>query len=177
MKIYIPRHLLKLPLINQMAQLITEYAKDITEGEEWQDNWLMRNDPVLKFLYICIGPESIKDEQDRDSIISYLARLFYSVKGTLKVFEYMKKYLGLKIDGDIAYNVNEISLTVLDVNQTNEENFAESLSNFLKALIYFKDIRLSMGGVDLDIESSISNNVGGSSLTFKIFQPVIYDFL
>lgn len=177
MKIYIPRHLLKLPLINQMAQLIQAYSQEITGEEEWQDNWLVRNDPVLKFLYICINNKMIGEGQDIDSVISYLAKLFYSVKGTLKVFEYMKKYLGLEIDGDITYNVSSISLRVSNVNQTNEENFSDSLENFLRALVYFRDMKLEMNGVDLDIESSISNNVGGNSLTYRIFQPVIYDFL
>lgn len=172
MKIYIPRHLLKLPLINSMAKMITEYA-NIAQEDEWQDDWLMRNDPVRKFLDICITEKMIGEGQDRDSVISYLTKLFYSVKGTLKVFDYIQEYLELDIVGDINYNVDYISLMVTNISQTDETGFSESLKGFLDALIYFRDFKLEMDKVDLTIESSISNNVGGTSLTYKIFSPQV----
>lgn len=176
MKIYIPQHLLKLPLIKNLSDLIQAYAEERSGQGEWEDNWLDRNDPVIKFLRLCITESMIDTStQTLDSVIGYLSKLFYSVKGTSKVFEYINKYLGLDIVGDITYSVNSLSLRISNVSQTDETTFSTSLQEFLEALLYFREFHLEMDGVDLTIQSSISNNVGGESMTYSVFTPKIFE--
>lgn len=173
MKIYIPPHLLKIPLIKNLSDLIQTYSEEKSGQGEWEDNWLDRNDPVIKFLKICITKDIIDTtSQDLNSIIGYLTKLFYSVKGTSKVFDYVKKYLGLSIVGDISYSVRSLSIRISNVSQTDETTFSTSLEEFLSALLYFKEFHLEMDGVELTIKSSINNNVGGESMTYSSFTPI-----
>ena len=173
MKIYIPPHLLKIPLIKNLSSLIQAYAEERNGQGEWEDNWLDRNDPVIKFLKICITEDMIDTStQTIDSVIGYLTKLFYSVKGTSKVFDYIRKYLGLDIVGDINYSVRSLSMRISNVSQTDETTFSTSLEEFLEALLYFKEFHLEMDGVELTIKSSINNNVGGESITYTSFTPI-----
>lgn len=174
MKIYIPRHLLKLPLINNLARLIQEYSS-ITQEEEWEDKWLERNDPVLRFLNICIKDNMIPEGQDREAVITYLSHLFYSVKGTVKVLEYVRKFLGIDIIGDIYYDVNTISIHVTNITQTDEVNFVESFKAFLEALLHFRRFDIEMDGADIIVESSVFNNIGGKIQNYCIFSPQILE--
>lgn len=174
MKIYIPQHLLKLPLLANLSAMIRAYAEERGTEGEWKDNWIDRNDPVIKFLRLVITEDMIDTStQSLDDVIVYISKLFYSVKGTSKVFEYIKRYLGLDIVGDIKYSVDSLSLRISNVSQTDETNFSTSLQEFLEALLYFREFHLEMDGVEITIQSSISNNVGGDSLTYSVFSPEI----
>lgn len=174
MKIYIPQHLLKLPLLANLSAMIRTYAEERGQEGEWEDNWIDRNDPVIKFLRLCITEDMIDTStQTLEDVITYISKLFYSVKGTSKVFDYIKKYLGLEIVGDIKYSVDSLSLRISNVSQTDETNFSTSLQEFLEALLYFREFHLTMDGVEITIQSSINNNVGGDSLTYSVFSPEI----
>lgn len=177
MKIYIPQHLKKLPIIDQMDRLIRGYAEYI--GNTNQEDILpstysydLLNDPVCRFLSLCMslsGKNLISPENKEEDVIKYLTRLFYSVKGTVKVFEYMKKYLGLEIVGDIIYTVDYVEIRITGLSLTDEGNFTYSFRNFLSSLIYFRELVLELDDVDITIRSVISNSVGTNNIIYKVF--------
>mgnify|MGYP006874776195 FL=1 len=66
----------------------------------------------VKFIMMRIDPDQsifIAGSQNYADVVNYLTALFYSVKGTQKVLEYMKKYLGFQ-DKEIIYDAKTISI-------------------------------------------------------------------
>lgn len=171
MKIYIPAHLKNLEVINKLSKMITEYSENYYEEsqESFSDFYSSLNsDPVKKFLSMRIT--EVPEGQSLNNIITYISRLFYSVKGTNKVFDYMKKYLNLNIVGDIIYTTKYIEFTISDIDLTDESNFSETLKNFLEALLYFEELRLNIPTVSLNIQGKFDNYFDSKVVTYKKYK-------
>ena len=184
MNIYIPNHIRKIGIVDKMCKLIEAYStayKD-NSADSFNDYYYYLNtDPVKKFLHFCI-PESEWNtngehkNEDYESVISYISRLFYSVKGTCKVFDLMKKYLNLEID-NITYNVKTLSFTISEVIlvDIDEKVFYDSLIDFLNALLYFGSANIQIDVIKLHIANTLYNYTGANIVTYKEYTTVNYD--
>lgn len=172
MKVFIPSHLKKIEVINQMAKMIQEYSTNYYEGgsNSFDDYYYsLRNDPVKKFLNLCISEDNIGKDQNYEDVINYLSRMFYSVKGTIKVFDYMKSFLGLKFEGDIIYTTKYIEFTLTEISLSDENLFYESLKGFLDALLYYQELRTNIGIINLILTGDIDNYVGSNLTCYNKF--------
>ena len=71
-------------------------------------------DPVRDFVETLVGPELEESEADYENVLDYITRMFYSVKGTAKVFDYMDRFFpGFKRSGDIVYDGETLSLSLI----------------------------------------------------------------
>lgn len=179
MKIYIPEHLKKLEIIDQLEKLLIEYSSNYyVDSSNSFDDYLysLKNDPVKKFLSLCIPKDSINEnEQVYEDIINYLYRLFYSVKGTIKVFDYMKKYLNLEFDGDIIYTTRYVELKLKSISVSDENLFYESMKEFLDSLLYFHELNTSTDSIDLILSGTIDSYIGSGIITYKEYTSEIYE--
>lgn len=178
MKIYIPKHIRNIEVVDTMCKLIEAYANDpslsLDPGSFNNYYYYLNTDPVNRFLHICILESDVSE--DYESVISYISRLFYSVKGTTKVFEFMKKYLGLNLN-DIVYTVKELNFTISEVrlSDIDEKVFYESLMDFLRALLYFGEARIRIEVIHLLLSNTLKNYTGASIETYKKYTTVRYE--
>ena len=178
MKIYIPQHLREVEIIDQLYRMIEAYGQeysDTTEDSFGDYQISQTSDPVKKFLEFCIPEDSIGEDQDYDEVINYLSKLFYSVKGTIKIFEYMSKFLNLNLDGDILYDSQEITMNFVGLNITNEALFYNLLKDFLDALICYTNLSTNIDTVDLTIQNSFTAFVGGNLRSYKKIEVEPYE--
>ena len=140
MKIYIPEHLRKIDIINQLYLMINEYSITYGSNNQYGQTSLsdyqksLSSDPVKNFIKLCISETNIREDEDYEEVINYLSKLFYSVKGTIKVFEYMSKFLELDLDGDIIFDSKEVTINFKSLNVSNESLFYNSLKIFILRL-------------------------------------------
>lgn len=146
--------------------MIQEYSKyyEETTGAFDDYRYCLKLDPVKRFLNMCIE-ENL--DQDYESIINYLSRLFYSVKGTTKVFDYMKNYLGLEFEGEIIYTTRYIEFTLKNLKVNDESLFYEYLEDFLSALLYFEEFRTTAKTIRLEIANKIENELSSGIVCYK----------
>lgn len=177
MDIYVPPHLKKIPLINQMCQAIEGYAEYYEDYSSNFDDYryFLKLDPVKRFLSLCI-PQGDIDDDEYELRINYISKLFYSVKGTNKVLEYMKRYLSsLDIQGDIIYTINYIEINLGNVCLDDEVLFYQCLDDFLKELLYFEKISINSNVVNLKISSKIDNIINAGITVYSSFSPENYE--
>ena len=178
MKIYIPEHLKKIKLIRDLCKMISEYSEHYYSDNSSSFNdyyYYLKKDPIQKFLSLCITKDNIAEGQDLEEVIKYISRLFYSVKGTSKVFDYMKKYLGLSISGNIIHNSNYIEITLTSVNLNDEGGFVDAFRDFLEALLYFRELNIVIPEVNLQLKGNIDSEFGGEAVVYKVFVSGILD--
>ena len=163
MKIYIPKHLLnRIPIINQLYRMVLGYSTIF--GEEKDEDYYyyyyydQRLDDVARLIEYLL-PNSSKEQ------VNYLSRLFYSVKGTCKVFEYILEYdlfqtnKGEKKDTDtiITYDSQTISITLSSLpDGLTYDVFCEYLEKFLAALVWFENLNISIGSSTVEISGTIT---------------------
>lgn len=169
MKIYIPEHLRKLEVIDQMAKVIEEYQSQYVQEEQPFDSYQdsLSIDPVKKFLVLCIKPEDIDPGESYRDVIRYLAKLFYSVKGTVKVIQLFREKLGLKIKGDIVYNVRYLSIHIEEVVITNGTSFKSALKDFFDALLYFGELKLKIDKIIYNIEGNLVSKISPGLVKYE----------
>lgn len=179
MNIYIPKNLLEIPVIKQMVDMLSYYSENVKTEEKYPFQYYNNSqiiDPVKEFIELCISSQSYPETQDKENISNYLTRLFYSVKGTVKVFELMETYLGISFIGEVTYNTEFIEFGIDKVLVDNEELFYQLLVDFLNSLLYFRELRVSSSTTDLLINGNISNSIGsGISVFNKITIDTIYE--
>lgn len=178
MKIYIPDHLKSLKIIEQMDQMIKEYSSKYytSNSDSFNDYYYsLMSDPVKKFVSLCISKDSINESQDYEEVINYISKLFYSVKGTIKVFDYMKTYLGLVFEGDLVYSTQYIEFKLSDLTLSDENLFYESLTDFLDALLYYRELRINIDSIDLDLTGDINNFIGATINKFNEITAIPYE--
>ncbi len=134
-------HLLEIPILYQMVTMYEEYQSAYQENSDssFQSYYSSLDiDPVRDFIETVIGSSLSDTEADHDNVLNYLTRLFYSVKGTVKVFDYMDRYLpGLHRSGDVIYDGETLSLAlILSSAIDNTVEFRKSFSEFLQNLLY-----------------------------------------
>lgn len=178
MKIYIPNHLKKLEIIDQLEKMINEYSNYYINPTSSFDDYLynLKNDPVKRFISICIPENSINlENQTYENVINYISRLFYSVKGTIKVFTYMKRYLGLNFIGEVIYTTRYIEINLSEITLSDENLFYDSLTDFLSALLYFQDLKTNIDIINLELVGEISNSIGSNLKCYKKFTATPYE--
>lgn len=196
MKVYIPKHLRTIPIINKLYNIIDAYSK---WNHQYQDSFSdyqfsLKTDPVLRFLgvtkvgnnikfmdgsenYTWTGGNSVVRESDGEIIFDderllkiaeetkksellYLTTLFYSVKGTYVVFEYLKKFDVLKL-GKITYTTKIIKLEIEEIPGNLEKDyFCDLFEEFLAALLYFEKLYIIIDSVKLDINAVADTTIG-----------------
>lgn len=123
---------------------------------------------IRKFIELCLeGQENMNPMfkegiNKKEDVINYLVKLFYSVKGTAKVFEYMEKHLGIKFSGgidNIKYTVNEIIFNIDEVSTEDVQVFIDSMKNFLSSLLYYGSLITEISKINLNLESTINISV------------------
>lgn len=135
-------HLLELPILQQLISLYEGYRDFYyeTPSSTFQSYYTsMGIDPVRDFVEANIGSDlEGKEGLDYENVLDYITRMFYSVKGTAKVFDYMDRFFpGIQRSGDIIYDGETLSLSlVLDSLLDNTVEFREGLSKFLQTLLY-----------------------------------------
>ena len=201
MDLYIPEHLRRIGVIKQLCTLIEGYANSDYYVENTSDSFddydfALKVDPVKKFLGLCL-PEDVvyevgswvwneeteeyvrvpwdKDTQDYEMVINYISKLFYSVKGTTTVLTYMKRYLGLKIVGDILYTPHHIEFYVDELEVEDEGLFRDALEDFLSALLFYEELNVNFGQVVLPIRSDIKSYMNGGAVCFRYYTATPYN--
>lgn len=184
MNIFIPKHIEKIGVVNKMCELIKAYTESpyyINVEDSFNNYYYYLNtDPVKKFLHLCIKDNTTWEEkhpnEDFESVINYITRLFYSVKGTCKVFEFIKKYLDFEIT-DIVYTVKNLSFTIREVTliDIDEKIFYDSFIEFLSTLLYFDKINIRIELINLWISNKLTNYTGANIVTYKDYTTVNYD--
>lgn len=177
MKVYIPSHLESLEIIRQMKLMINEYSKYYVDALNPFDDYYysLKSDPVKRFINICLTKESISTSQDYEEVINYISRLFYSVKGTIKVFDYMKKYLKLEFEGDLVYSTKYIEFKLINLTLNDENLFYESLVEFLDTLLYYQELRININSIDLKLTGEINSEIGSTLVKYNKSIAIPYE--
>lgn len=179
MKIYVPKHLQKIGVIKQLCALIDEYSKNYykEEANSFDDyRYCLKLDPVRRFISLCIPEEKMNlGDQSYEEVTNYIYKMFYSVKGTTKVFEYMTKYLNLVFDGEVVYNTKYVEFSIKDLEVTDENLFYEYLEEFLDALLYFDVFYNDAKTINLVIANEIENSISFGDAVYTNTEIKIYN--
>ncbi len=134
-------HLMELPILQQLVKMYEEYQGEYYENTEntFQSYYSSLDiDPVRDFVETLVGPELEGTEADYENVLDYITRMFYSVKGTAKVFDYMDRFFpGFRRSGDVIYDGETLSLSlILDSALDNTVEFRKAFTRFLESLLY-----------------------------------------
>lgn len=173
MKIYVPNHLRNIEIVKQFCDLIEKYSvernnelsKSKNSSYYYHYYKSLTFDPVKKFIGICkfnaVSGDSVSN------IINYLTTVFYSIKGTIKIFEYLKSKLG--IDCDYTYNISTGDLYIKLKKSTysifieNEELYRTSFENFIKSLLFVKRLNIIYENAETDSFTEFDLVIGNKS--------------
>lgn len=170
MKIFIPKNLTNIEIISQLKKMIDGYAEYYSETQGSFDNYYyyLKNDDVKRFIGLCIKEEDLNSANEYSEVLNYISRLFYSVKGTPLVFDYIEKYLGIKLS-NISYDAKTISFEIDCIETNNINMFISSFRNFLNALLYFGELKATIEMMKLIIKGEIKTNVSSGIIRYKEF--------
>lgn len=183
MKFYIPSHLRKLKLIDQVARVIEAYVPD-NDIDSFDDyRWYFQNDPIKRFLGLereVPTKESEETEEeyqerltDYETEINYLTKLFYTVKGTKKVIEYAQKFIPSLSSANISYSIEELKVEINSLdNEINEDIYAQYLEDFFNALLIFKIFSCNITTVNRTFNDRLSVAIGVGVQPYKINQII-----
>jgi hypothetical protein len=129
----------------------------------------MKIDPVLRFVNFCIKKEDSQSEEEYQAILDYVTRLFYSVRGTRRVFDYMSRYLGIKFVGSPVYTIKTISFSIAhDTSWYDISLFNSYLLEFLDCLLYYEELNYKVD-FGINIKETKDFYFGLGALTYKIY--------
>ena len=172
MRIYIPQHLKKLGIFRDLGRMVEEYEKtyqDTTSSFTDYQNY-MKIDPVLRFVSFCIKQRDGQTEEEYTAILEYVTRLFYSVRGTRRVLDYIGRYLGIRFIGNPIYTVKSISFSIAnDTEWYDVSLFNIYLLDFLSTLLYYENISYKVD-LNLEIEETKDIYMGIGIKTYKIYK-------
>ena len=168
MNIFIPKYLReRVKIIDQLYNMIRAYYEEYSQTKEEdsfdQFRFSRRNDYVVRFLDYVIPTKyitteingetiTVEDKTTRETALNYLSKLFYSVKGTYKVLDYLIDYNILNADEN-WWNLNNLNNNKVDISYTarsidvkvdklpdglDRELYCDYLEKFLCALLYFE---------------------------------------
>ena len=183
MVIYIPKHLEKIPILHELSRMVKEYtANNSTPSFEDYHEYLAK-DPIKAFISFCLdNNNSLIDDKinDKESIINYLVGLFYSIKGTPLVFDYMEKYLGINFERNsnslIDYTVSELRFTINSVSADSFQQYSDRLKEFLSSLLYCGDVISDIKLIELTFDDSIEISSITGLLKYKEFIAIPINF-
>jgi hypothetical protein len=171
MRIYIPKHLRELGIFKDLAEMISVYEsgyKDPTSSFDSYQSY-MKIDPVLRFVSFCIKQEDGQSEEEYRAILDYVTRLFYSVRGTRKVFDYISRYLGIKFVGNPVYTIKSINFSIAnDTEWYDVSLFNSYLIDFLNYLLYYESLNYKVDlGIKITEDKEFYCGIGVK--TYKIY--------
>ncbi len=182
MKVYIPKHLRRIPIIEQLCSMISEYSKKYA-GENDQDSfsdyrYSLRNDAVVRFLDYVLD---FSDDLVKRNVITYLSTMFYSVKGTYKVLDYITAYdlfgtgeksmENVEEHVKITYTTQSLSIEIDDLPERFDRDlFCEYLEQFLCALLYFQSLTISIENMGTRIEDNTTTSLNYGSECFQYYE-------
>ena len=190
MNIYIPKHLRRLDIVNNLCKMIMKYQEVVKEEQEnknehnIQDDLLyhfnkykaLSYDPVKRFVGICINPpNSEKQEIDKEIIenkVNYITEVFYSLAGSYKIFEKLKTLLGLELSIDYNISLGHLKITLEKDSYNNlfkldEDLFHSCFFGFLESLLFFKKAEIIYNEISLTLEKK-------EKVITKIANPILY---
>lgn len=146
----------------------SEYKVTESSFSDYQTN--MKIDPVLRFVGFCVKKKEDQSEEEYEAILSYIVRLFYSVRGTKRVFDYISRYLGIRFAGDPIYTSKSISFSI----DNNTSSYDVSLFNtylieFLDTLLYYENLGYKVDW-NLDITGEEELYCGMNIMTYKLYK-------
>lgn len=175
MNIFIPKYLReRVKIIDQLYNMIRAYYEEYSQTKEEdsfdQFRFSRRNDYVVRFLDYVIPTKyittevngetiTVEDKATRETALNYLSKLFYSVKGTYKVLDYLIDYNILNADEN-WWNLNNLNNNKVDISYTarsidikvdklpdglDRELYCDYLEKFLCALLYFEFLTINIG--------------------------------
>ena len=175
MNIFIPKYLReRVKIIDQLYNMIRAYYEEYSQTKEEdsfdQFRFSRRNDYVVRFLDYVIPTKyittevngetiTVEDKATRETALNYLSKLFYSVKGTYKVLDYLIDYDILNADEN-WWNLNNLNNNKVDISYTarsidikvdklpdglDRELYCDYLEKFLCALLYFEFLTINIG--------------------------------
>lgn len=179
MFIYIPTHLKSIGLIDLATKMLKEYvALNGSLGSTGSDSfdrfyYYFTLDPVKNFIRMCLS--SSGDELD-PGILSYLIKLFYSVKGTPKVLDLMETELDLRFIPDelgrkYVYDSLGLKYSIEEVGTFNIDSWISAQEKFLGALLFYQDLSVQIRRAFLNIKEELSSGIsctGWNIMTHEI---------
>lgn len=172
MRIYIPQHLKKLGIFSDLGKMISEYESQYVAPQYSFSGYqsYMKIDPVLRFVGFCIKKGEDQDQEEYQAILDYVTRLFYSVRGTRRVFDYISRYLGIKFIGNPVYTVKTISFSIQnDTTWYDVSLFNSYLLEFLECLLYYESISYKVD-LNLNIIETKEFYCGIDVMTYKLYR-------
>lgn len=175
MLIYIPEHLRKIPVVEQMYQLLVEYSElDLEKDVQPFDNYhsYLKNDPVKQFVQLRLNEYEFKSKNDYNEVVNFITKLFYTVKGTERVLELMRTYLFKNQEiRSLIYSPAKLTIEFNDgtIQTSDESLFYDSLNKFLSALLFFGSFDSTVNTIDLVIEDKVENFISKNILCYKHF--------
>lgn len=172
MRIYIPQHLKNLGIFRDLGRMIEEYESTyetpVSSFSGYQS--YMKIDPVLRFVSFCIKKEEDQSDSEYQAILNYVTRLFYSVRGTKRVFDYISRYLGINFVGEPIYTVKSISFSIANNTEWYDVSLFNSyLVEFLNYLLYYESLNYKVD-LSLKIIENKDFYLGIGVKTYKIYQ-------
>jgi hypothetical protein len=172
MRIYIPQHLKKLGIFRDLGRMVEEYERSYqdvpTSFTDYQN--YMKIDPVLRFVSFCIKRGEEQSEEEYVAILEYVTRLFYSVRGTRRVLDYVGRYLGIRFIGNPIYTVKTLSFSIANQTEWYDVSlFNTYLLDFLSALLYYESISYKVN-LNLEVQETKDLYMGIGIKTYKIYK-------
>ncbi len=172
MRIYIPQHLRKIGIFKDLALMISKYEENYKDPTSSFDSYqsYMKIDPVLRFISFCIPQGEGQTEDEYMIILDYITRLFYSVRGTRRVFDYMSRYLGIIFKGSPIYTTKLISFSIENSQSWYDVSlFNTYLVDFLNYLLYYENLNYDVD-LDLTITEDKKFYYGIGVRTYKLYR-------
>lgn len=172
MRIYIPDNLRNIEMIQYLRDMLSEYQnyyyKDQVSSFD-QYEFYLKCDPVYKFVELSLRSQELPEEIV-DNLIQYYSELFYAVKGSFKkIIELMEKYLKILVDKEKSlYKDEKLTLVIKEISIV-DSNYNKYLLEFLKQLLYFKNVKGEEDTVVITIENkniSIKEDINLDTMYF-----------
>lgn len=171
MKIYIPKHIRSIPIIDSLRKMMLEYSKRKKETVDsfsgYKDS--LKVDPVYQFLNL-VYPEGW---EDKDTKLAYLSNLFYRVKGTYKVIDFLVSFgiLGSWEEpaGKATYNGRKISIYIPKI-KYDRDLYCTYLKNFLDALLFFDELFIEVGEIEMEVKGDVSSRIEHNTFNYRYYE-------
>lgn len=172
MTIHIPAHLDNIKIVSQLSSFIKAYSEQFTESSGSFDHYYNQytQDSIKKFIYLSLEVSNVTESNNYNEVAIYLSRLFYSVKGSLRIFDYMKDYLKIPFVGEILYTINEIRFEVSEITTVDMENYISSMKDFISSLLYYNDLSITIDTIKLIVSGNIENIISSGIISYKEFK-------
>lgn len=171
MRLFIKENLRAIPIINQLYNIVRAYSLAYT-GEDDKDSmedykYSLRNDYVQRFIdYVTLGETDLVVRKNK---ITYLTALFYSVKGTYKVFDYMIDYS--LVDADITYTAKNISISINTIPESLDRDlFCTYLEKFLATLLYFESLDITISSLSISVVDNTTASLNHGKAYYQYYE-------